>query len=68
MKETDIASYADDNISYLIADNIDGVNKSLEEASEILFKWLYDNLMQIYADKCHLFVSTNNTVKKRRKF
>ena len=62
MKETDIASYADDNTSYFIADNIDGVIKSLEEASEILFKWLYDNLMKINADKCHLLVSTNNTV------
>ena len=38
IEDTDIASYADDNTPYVIADNIDGVIKSLEEASEILFK------------------------------
>ena len=63
IENTDIASYANDNTSYVIADNIDGVIKSLEEASEILFKWFNDNLMKINADKCHLLVSTNNTVK-----
>ena len=55
--------YVDDNTPYLSADNINGVIKSLEEASEILFKWFSDNLMKINADKCHLLVSTNNTVK-----
>ena len=35
--DTDIASYVGDNTPYVIADNIDGVIKSLEEASEILF-------------------------------
>ena len=33
--DTDIASYADGDTPYVIADNIDGVIKSLEEASEI---------------------------------
>ena len=63
IEDTDIASYANDNTPYVIADNIDGVIKSLEEASEILFKWFNDNLMKINADKCHLSVSANNTVK-----
>ena len=62
---TDIASYANDNTPYVIADKIDGVIKSLEEASEILFKWFNGNLMRINADKCHLLVSTNNTVKMK---
>ena len=44
IEDTDIASYADDNTPYVIADNIDGVIKSLEEASEILFKWVNENL------------------------
>ena len=61
--DTDIFRYADDNIPYVIADNIDGVIKSLKEASKILFKWFNDNLMRINTDKCHLLVSTNNTVK-----
>ena len=63
IEDTDIASYANDNTPYVVADNIDGVMKSLEEASEILFKWFNDNLMRIKADKCHLLVSTNNIVK-----
>ena len=61
----DTDSYANDNTPYVIAHNIDGVNKSLEEASEILCKWFSDNLMKINADKCHLLVSTNNTVKMK---
>ena len=63
IEDTDIASYADDNTPYVIADNIDGVIKSLEEASEILFKWFNDNLMKINANKYYMLVSTNNTVK-----
>ena len=61
-EDTDIASYADDNKPYAIADNINGVIKSLEEATEILFNW-FNNLMRINADKCHFLVSINNTVK-----
>ena len=34
----DIASYADDNSPYIAADNIDDLNKSLEEASNALFQ------------------------------
>ena len=33
IEDTDIASYVDDNTPYVIADNIDGVIKSLEEVS-----------------------------------
>ena len=70
IEDTDFASYADDNTLYVIADNIDGVIKSLEKASENLFKfYLNDNLMKINADNCHLLVSTNNIVKiKTRNF
>ena len=63
IEDTDIASYPDDNTPYVIADNIDWAIKSLEESSEILFKLSNENLMRINADKCHLLVRTNNTVK-----
>ena len=47
---------------------MDEVVTSLEEASsKLLFKWLSDNLMKSNADKCHLLVSTNNTVNIRIK-
>ena len=62
----DFASYADDNTPYVGANNMDGVVKSLEGASTKLFKWFSsDNLMKSNADKCHLLVSTNNTVNIR---
>ena len=65
IKGYDIASYADENTPYITANNMDRVIKSLEEASTNLFKWLSDNLMKNNDDKCHLLVSTNNTVNKR---
>ena len=37
--------------------------KSLEKASEILFKWFNHNLMKTNVDKSHFLVSTNNTVE-----
>ena len=43
IKDTDIASYADDNAPYVTIDNIDRVFKSLEEDSAISFKWFNDN-------------------------
>ena len=49
--------------SYFSADNMDGAIKSLEKASEILFKRLNDNLMKSNTGKCHLLVNTCNTVK-----
>ena len=58
--DTGIASCAGDNHH---TDNIDGAIKSLEKASEILFKRLNDNLMKSNTEKCHLLVSTYNTVK-----
>ena len=51
IEDTDIAGYADDNTPHVSADNIDGVIKSLEEASEISFKWFSVNLMKINSDK-----------------
>ena len=63
IEDADIVTYADENTPYFIADNIDGVIKCLEEASEISFKWFNDNFKKINANKCHLLVSTNNTVK-----
>ena len=63
IENTDIASYADDNTPYVSAGNVDGVNKSLKEASEILVIWVKDNLLKINAAKPQFLVSTNNTVK-----
>ena len=50
IEDTEIAGYANDNTPYVIADNIDGIIKSSEETSEILFRWFNDNLMKINAE------------------
>ena len=58
-------SYADDNIPYVIADDINGVITSLEKASKVLFEWLENNLLKGNADKCHLLVSSSDAVNLR---
>ena len=42
-----------------------GFVKFLEEASKILFEWFSDQEIKIDAYKCHLLVSTSNTVKMK---
>ena len=65
LNDVDIASYADDNTPYVIADDINGVITSLEKASKALFEWFENNLLKSNADKCHLLVSSNDAVKLR---
>ena len=57
-----IANYADDNMPYATANDIDSLLVSLEEASKSLFTWFDNNLMKSNADKCHLLVSSNEKV------
>ena len=47
-------SYADDNTSYIAADNIDGLIKSLEEASTALFQCFDNSFLQ---NKFHLLIN-----------
>ena len=62
VENTDIASYADDNMPYISANNINEVILSLEKATDTLFKWFIDNVMKSNAEKFHLLVSTNNAI------
>ena len=57
MDDTDIVNYADDNTPYVTAGDVDGVITSLENTSNILFKWFSDNNFKGNADKCHLLVN-----------
>ena len=50
----DIASYADDNTPYMIADNVDDLITSIEQASNCLFEWFKNNLLKRNAEKYHL--------------
>ena len=57
MDDTDIVNYSDDNTRYVTAGDVDGVIASLENTSNILFKWFSDNNFKGNADKCHLLVN-----------
>ena len=65
LNDVNIASYADDNTPYVIADDINGVIKSLEKASITLFEWFENNLLKSNANKCHLLVSSTDAVNLR---
>ena len=65
LNDVDIASYADDNTPYVIADEINGVITSLEQKSRALFEWFENNLLKSNADKCHLLVSSSDAVNLR---
>ena len=54
----DIANYADNNTSYVSGRNIEEVVASLEEVSELIFRWFRDNQFQGNANKCHALLST----------
>ena len=58
----DIASYADDITPYIVENNIDNDNTSLEQVSDALFYWLKNNRLKNNVDKCHVLVSTNKPV------
>ena len=57
LNDVDIASYADDNTPYVIADDISGVITFLGKAPKALFEWFENNLLKSNTDKCHLLVS-----------
>ena len=65
MDDIDIANYADDNISYVTADDINGVIASLANTSSTLFKWFSSNIFKGNADKCHLLVNVKDEVSMK---
>ena len=60
LKDTDFASYADDNTIYDIGDSINDVIASLQDSSEKLFQWFSDNQLKGNTDKCHLIVRSDD--------
>ena len=65
MDDMDIANYADDNTPYVTADDIDWGTASLENASNIFFKWFTYNLLKGNVNKCHLLVKVKDEVSIR---
>ena len=59
IRETEFASYADDNRQQVASDTIDD---AIEIDSIRLFELFSDNQMKTKKDKCHLIVSNNKHV------
>ena len=62
MDDIGFASYADENTTYTLGNDVDDVIFKLQNSSKILFQWLMDNQMQASPHKYHLICSTNDTV------
>ena len=62
LNDIKIASYADDNTPYIVSSKPYKVIESLEIASDKLLSWLNNNGMKANAEKCHLLLSTKDTL------
>ena len=59
MNDIDFASYADDNTSFIVGEDIVDVIFKLQNASKTPFQWFYDNQMKANPDNCHFICSSN---------
>ena len=62
MENIDMASYADENMSYTTGNSIEEVIKKWENTAKILFQWLSDNQMKANPDKCHFLCNSDSEV------
>ena len=53
-------SYAFDNTSFAVVDNIEDIIRSLEKVGENLITWFSDNQRKLNPDKCHQLLNTKN--------
>ena len=63
LKDMHVANYADDTTPYIYGENIESVIKSLEQSTNLLFDWFKSNQMNGNEDKCHVLLSTDETVQ-----
>ena len=59
---TYFASYADNNLPYVVGNNIEDVIINLQNAPFALFQWFYDIQIKANPDKCHFICSTDDKV------
>ena len=65
LNDANIASNADENTAYVIANDINDVIASLGKASTALFELFENNLLKSNADKCNLLVSSSEAISIR---
>ena len=65
IKATCFTGYADDNLPFVVRDNIADVTKALKKIGEDLLNWLLNNQMKLNTDKCRLILKSqeSNTLK-----
>ena len=61
--EYDIASYADNNTPRTYKPDLYTVLSKLKNCTDSLFTWFKENHMKPNGDKCHLFVTTEKSVR-----
>ena len=62
MNNTELASYANDNTSYSVGNNIEELIVKLQNASKTLFQWFNNNQMKSKLGKCNFICSTSKKV------
>ena len=60
IKDTNIASYADDSTLYTVEGNIDDLLYTVETETSFILNWFRMNEMKSNDVKCHLFVTLGN--------
>ena len=63
LKDMHVANYADDTTPYIYRENIEAVIKSFEQSVSLLFGWFKSNQMKGSVEKCHVLLSTDETVQ-----
>ena len=63
LKDMHVANYADDTTPYIYRENIEAVIKSFEQSLSLLFDWFKSNQMKVSVEKCHVLLSTDETVQ-----
>ena len=62
IKDTNIANYADDSTLYTVEGNIDDLLNTVENETSLILNWFRMNEMKSNDDKCHLFVTNQDSV------
>ena len=62
IEDCDIANYADDNTPYLRGKNVEEILNGLENVVPNLFRWFTENELKGNTSKCHLLISSGETV------
>ena len=62
IEDCDIANYADDNTPYLRGKNVEEILNGLENVLPNLFRWFTENELKGNTSKCHLLISSGETV------